>query len=136
MANGLFGAPPINVLIGDDAHTSVFSSLQFLGLGHNRVVRIATDAQGRMRPADFARAIDDCSGPTIVIVQAGQLNTGAFDPIAEIIPEARLHGAWVHVDGAFGLWARACASTAHLAAGFDVAELMGNRRAQMVADPV
>ena len=65
-ANGLFGAPPIHVLIGDDAHTSVFSALQFLGLGHDRVVRIATDAQGRMQSAEFARAIGACDGPTIV----------------------------------------------------------------------
>ena len=80
-ANGLFGAPPIHVLIGDDAHTSVFSALQFLGLGHDRVVRIETDAQGRMLTASFARAIAACEGPTIVIAQAGQLNTGDFDPI-------------------------------------------------------
>ena len=120
-ADGLFGAPPINVLIGDDAHTSVFSALQFLGLGHDRVVRIATDAQGRMVAGDFSRAIADCVGPTIVIAQAGQLNTGAFDPIGEIVPEARARGAWVHVDGAFGLWARACEAKAHLAAGYEAA---------------
>lgn len=121
-ANGLFGAPPIQVLIGDDAHTSVFSALQFLGLGHDRVVRVATDEQGRMQPAAFARAIAACTEPTIAIVQAGQLNTGAFDPIGEIIPAAKAHGAWVHVDGAFGLWARACPATHHLAAGFEAAD--------------
>jgi glutamate/tyrosine decarboxylase-like PLP-dependent enzyme len=121
-ADGLFGAPPIRVLIGDDAHTSVFSALQFLGLGHSRVVRIATDMQGRMLAGDFARAIAACAGPTIVIAQAGQLNTGAFDPIADIVPAARARGAWVHVDGAFGLWARACEATAHLAAGFEAAD--------------
>ena len=102
-ADGLFGAPPINVLIGDDAHTSVFSALPFLGLGHDRVVRIATDEQGRMRTTDFTRAIARCTGPSIVIAQAGQLNTGAFDPITEIVPESKQRGAWVHVDGAFGL---------------------------------
>lgn len=121
-ANGLFGAPPIHVLIGDDAHTSVFSALQFLGLGHDRVVRITTDMQGRMQAAGFARAIAACDGPAIVITQAGQLNTGAFDPIGDILPQARAHGAWVHVDGAFGLWARACSTTAHLAAGFEAAD--------------
>ena len=121
-ADGLFGAPPIHVLIGDDAHTSVFSALQFLGLGHDRVVRIATDAQGRMRAGETARAIARCPGPAIVITQAGQLNTGAFDPIQEIVPEARAHGAWVHVDGAFGLWARACGAMAHLAAGYEAAD--------------
>jgi glutamate/tyrosine decarboxylase-like PLP-dependent enzyme len=121
-ANGLFGAPPIHVLIGDDAHTSVFSALQFLGLGHDRVVRVGTDAQGCMQPHEFARAIVGCDGPTIVIAQAGQLNTGAFDPIEAIAPEARARGAWVHVDGAFGLWARACDATAHLAAGYELAD--------------
>ncbi len=121
-ADGLFGAPPINVLIGDDAHTSVFSSLQFLGLGHGRVRRVATDEQGRMLAADFARVIADCSGPTIAIAQAGQLNTGAFDPITDIVAAARRHDAWVHVDGAFGLWARACPQTAALAAGYDAVD--------------
>jgi len=121
-ANGLFGAPPIHVLIGDDAHASVFSALQFLGLGHDRVLRIETDAQGRMLTAPFVRAITSCEGPTIVIAQAGQLNTGDFDPIDTILTEARRRNAWVHVDGAFGLWARACPATAHLAAGFEGAD--------------
>jgi glutamate/tyrosine decarboxylase-like PLP-dependent enzyme len=120
--DGLFGAPPINVLIGDDAHTSVFSSLSFLGLGHDRVHRIATDAQGRMLANAFVQALDACDGPTIAIVQAGQLNTGAFDPVVPIIAAARARDAWVHVDGAFGLWARACPGIAHLAAGFDAAD--------------
>ena len=121
-ANGLFGAPPIHVLIGDDAHTSVFSALQFLGLGHDRVVRVPTDTQGCIIAAEFARAISTCTGPTIVIAQAGQLNTGAFDPITDIIAPSRRSGAWVHIDGAFGLWARACPATAHLAADFDAAD--------------
>ncbi len=121
-ANGLFGAPPIHVLIGDDAHTSVFSALQFLGLGHDRVIRVPTDAQGRIIAEEFAHAISNCAGPTIVIAQAGQLNTGAFDPVADIVAAARRHDAWVHVDGAFGLWARACPATEHLAAGFDTAD--------------
>lgn len=121
-ANGLFGAPPINVVIGDDAHTSVFSALQFLGLGHDRVLRVPTDAQGRMVPDDVARVLAACSGPTIAIAQAGQLNTGAFDPIEAVVAAARRAGAWVHIDGAFGLWARACPETAHLAAGFEAAD--------------
>jgi glutamate/tyrosine decarboxylase-like PLP-dependent enzyme len=121
-ANGLFGAPPIHVVIGDDAHTTVFSALQFLGLGHDRVIRVATDAQGRMMAEAFARAVDGLSGPMIVVTQAGQLNTGAFDPIREILPIARAHGAWVHVDGAFGLWARVNPSTLPLAAGFEHAD--------------
>ncbi|WP_262296171.1 pyridoxal phosphate-dependent decarboxylase family protein [Microvirga sesbaniae] len=120
--HGLFGAPPIHVLIGDEAHATVFSALQFLGLGHDRVVRIDTDGQGRMRPDVFARALDHCHGPTIAITQAGQINTGAFDDHAAIVPRARAQGAWVHVDGAFGLWARACPSRADLAAGIEGAD--------------
>ena len=121
-ANGLFGAPPINVVIGDDAHTSVFSALQFLGLGHDRALRVPTDVQGRIVADDFVRVLAGCSGPTIAIAQAGQLNTGAFDPIEAVVASARRAGAWVHVDGAFGLWARACPVTAHLAAGFEKAD--------------
>lgn len=121
-ANGLFGAPPINVVIGDDAHTSVFSALQFLGLGHDRLLRVPTDAQGRILPDDVVRVFAGCSGPTIAIAQAGQLNTGAFDPIETVVAAARQAGAWVHIDGAFGLWARACPETAHLAAGFEAAD--------------
>ncbi len=120
--DGLFGAPPITVLIGDDAHTTVFSALQFLGLGHNRVVRVAADADGRMRVDAFATALAACQGPIIVVLQAGQLNTGGFDPAAAIIPLAHARGAWVHIDGAFGLWARAAPAVAHLAEGFDLAD--------------
>lgn len=105
-ADGLFGAPPVNVYIGADAHSSLFSSLQLIGFGYNRVIRIATDAQGRMLPAELAQAMEAREGPAIVIAQAGQINTGCFDPFAEIAAIGRRHGAWLHVDGAFGLWAR------------------------------
>lgn len=121
-ADGLFGAPSITVLIGDDAHTTVFSALQFLGLGHDRVVRLATDDQGRIQVRQFADAIGKVKGAAIVILQAGQINTGAFDHFGEIIPLARKAGAWVHVDGAFGLWARANPATAHLAEGIEQAD--------------
>ena len=114
--------PPITVLIGDDAHTTVFSALQFLGLGHDRVVRVATDAQGRMQIPAFAEAIAKVNGPAIVIAQAGQINTGAFDKFADIVPMAKKAGAWLHVDGAFGLWARASSTTRHLAAGIEGAD--------------
>jgi glutamate/tyrosine decarboxylase-like PLP-dependent enzyme len=120
--DGLFGAPPIHVVIGDDAHTSVFSALQFLGLGHDRVVRVPTDDQGRIAMTEFEDALGRLSGPTIVVTQAGQLNTGAFDNHARIVPMARERGAWVHVDGAFGLWARACPGRAPLAAGVELAD--------------
>ncbi|MBI2255351.1 MAG: aspartate aminotransferase family protein [Proteobacteria bacterium] len=121
-AEGLFGAPPITVLIGDDAHTTVFSALQFLGLGHGRVTRIKTDALGRMLLPDFRAAIDKVDGPAIVVMQAGQINTGAFDPFAEIIPLAHAKGAWVHVDGAFGLWARAEPGLKAQTAGIELAD--------------
>jgi glutamate/tyrosine decarboxylase-like PLP-dependent enzyme len=110
------------VLIGDDAHTSVFSALQFLGLGHDRVIRVATDAQGRIQAPAFAAALSDGTGPLIAIAQAGQLNTGGFDPVAELAPMVAAQHGWLHVDGAFGLWARACPETAPLAAGLALAD--------------
>ena len=121
-AKGLFGAPPIHVVIGEDAHATVFSALQFLGLGYERVTRVKTDEAGRMVPSAFAEALSGCSGPVIAIMQAGQINTGACDPFADLIPTARAHGAWVHVDGAFGLWARACPDRAYLTASADDAD--------------
>ena len=121
-ANGLFGAPPIQVFIGDDAHTSVFSALQFLGLGHDRVDRVATDAQGRMLPAAFAHAIAGTNGrPSSSRRPASSIQARSTDP-RRSCAAAREHGAWVHVDGAFGLWARACAATAHLASGVELAK--------------
>lgn len=119
---GLFGAPPINVLIGADAHATVFSALQFLGLGQERVVRLPTDAQGRVVPEGFLSAVQGLEGPAIAVLQAGQINTGGFDPFAKVLPAARAAGAWVHVDGAFGLWARACPSRRHLAEGVELAD--------------
>ena len=121
-AKGLFGAPAIDVLIGDDAHTTVFSALQFLGLGHDRVIRIATDSQGRIRTDDFAAAVTRVAGSSIAVLQAGQINTGAFDDFAALIPQARQIGAWVHVDGAFGAWARACPERRRLATAMDQAD--------------
>jgi glutamate/tyrosine decarboxylase-like PLP-dependent enzyme len=119
---GLFGAPPISVVIGDDAHTTVFSALQFLGMGHGRVIRVATDSQGTILPEAFARTLSAINSPVIVVLQAGQLNTGAFDKFAQLIPLAKAKKAWVHVDCAFGLWARASDTTKHLAAGLDLAD--------------
>ena len=117
-ADGLFGAPPITLIVGDEAHPTLFKSLGLLGLGRNRVVRVPTDSQGRMR-VDRVPAI---AGPTIVCVQAGNINSGAFDPFAEICPVARDAGAWVHVDGAFGLWAKASPRLAPLATGMELAD--------------
>ena len=121
-ADGLFGAPPIDVLVGAEAHATVFSALRYLGLGARRVTRVATDSQGRMIPDALASALEGIQAPPLVILQAGHINSGAFDPAAELIPIAKAHGAWVHVDGAFGLWARACPSRAGLAAGFEAAD--------------
>lgn len=112
-ADGLFGAPPITVIVGAEAHTTLFKALGVVGLGRNRVVRVPVDSQGRMR----ADAFPVISGPTIVCVQAGNVNTGSFDPIREIIRISRAKNAWVHVDGAFGLWAAAAPSLAHLVGG-------------------
>ncbi len=117
-ADGLFGAPPITVIVGEETHPSLFKSLGMLGLGRNRVVRVPVDAQGRMR----AEALPAIAGPTIVCTQAGNVNTGAFDPTGAICEKARAAGAWVHVDGAFGLWAAAAPWRAHLAAGMEMAD--------------
>jgi len=121
-AQGLFGAPPVTVLIGADAHATMFSALQLLGLGRERIVCVASDGQGRILSSSFADAVARVQGPAIAILQAGQINTGAFDPAAAIVPTAHAHGAWVHVDAAFGLWARACPAHAHLAAGLELAD--------------
>ena len=112
-AQGLFGAPPITVLVGGEVHPSVSKSLGLLGLGRSRVVKVPVDGQGRMR----AELLPVITGPTIVCVQAGNVNTGAFDPIGEICRRAHAAGAWVHVDGAFGLWAAAAPSLRHLTEG-------------------
>ena len=117
-AQGLFGAPPITVVVGEDVHVSLQKALGLLGLGRERVVRVSTDSQGRMRTDSFPRI----AGPTIVCIQAGEVNTGAFDPAVEICARAHDGGAWVHVDGAFGLWAAASPARAHLLAGFASAD--------------
>jgi glutamate/tyrosine decarboxylase-like PLP-dependent enzyme len=117
-SQGLFGAPPITVIVGEEVHVSVLKVLGLLGLGRDRVVRIPVDDQGRMR----ADRLPPISGPTIVCIQAGNVNTGAFDPAEEICALARESGAWVHVDGAFGLWALASPRRAPLARGFVLAD--------------
>lgn len=115
---GLFGAPPLRVVVGEEVHVSVLKALMLLGLGRERVVRVPVDGQGRMR----ADALPPLDGDAIVCLQAGNVNTGAFDPAAEIIPRAKAAGAWVHVDGAFGLWAAASPDRAHLVRGFEGAD--------------
>jgi glutamate/tyrosine decarboxylase-like PLP-dependent enzyme len=117
-AHGLFGAPPISVVVGAEAHPTVFKALGLLGLGRDRVVRVPVDDQGRMRADAFPRL----EGPAIVCLQAGNVNTGAMDPFAALCPLAREAGAWIHVDGAFGLWAAAAPGRAHLLAGVELAD--------------
>src|SRR6266850_1259981 len=112
-ADGLIGAPPITVVVGEEAHPTLFKSLGLLGLGRNRVVRVPVDEQGRM----WAGNIPISSGPTIICAQAGNVNTGSFDPLNEICERAHAADAWVHVDGAFGLWATTAPSTTHLTNG-------------------
>jgi len=112
-ADGLFGAPPITVVVGEEAHPTLFKSLGLLGLGRNRVIRVPVDAEGRMQ----AGGLPAITGPTILCVQAGNVNTGAFDPLTEICERAHAADAWVHVDGAFGLWATTAPSTLHLTNG-------------------
>src|SRR5437016_5655913 len=111
---GLFGAPPITVVVSEQVHVSVLKALTLLGLGRERVISAPVDGRGRIRSDAMPRLDAD----TIVCLQAGDVNTGAFDPAAEIIPRAKDAGAWVHVDGAFGLWAAAAPARAHLVKGF------------------
>ncbi len=112
-AHGLFGAPPITVVIGEEGHATLFKIIGLLGLGRERVVTVPADDQGRLR----ADAIPALTGPAIVCAQAGNVNSGAFDPLAEICARAHGDGAWVHVDGAFGLWAAAAPAFAGLLDG-------------------
>ena len=122
-AKGLYGAPVIEVVVGAEAHVTVHSALQRLGLGRDRVHRVAADDQGRMRWEALESVLAGLAGrPVLVCAQAGNVNTGAFDPLAEIIPRAHAIGAWVHVDGAFGLWAGASPRLRHLVAGIDQAD--------------
>jgi glutamate/tyrosine decarboxylase-like PLP-dependent enzyme len=117
-ADGLFGAPPITVVVSEEAHASVHKALSLLGMGRDRVVRVPADGQGRMR-ADAVPHLDD---RTILCLQAGNVNTGAFDPAAAIIPAARAAGAWIHVDGAFGLWAAVSPEYHRWTKGFEQAD--------------
>jgi glutamate/tyrosine decarboxylase-like PLP-dependent enzyme len=117
-ADGLFAAPPITVVVGEEAHPSLLKALGLLGLGRKRVILVPVDGQGRMR----VDALPHLDAQTILCLQAGNVNTGAFDPAAAICPAARAAGAWVHVDGAFGLWAAASPEYRKLTNGFELAD--------------
>jgi glutamate/tyrosine decarboxylase-like PLP-dependent enzyme len=117
-ADGLFGAPPIQVLVSEECHPTLLKSLGMLGLGRSRLIRVPTDSQGRIRAGKFPRL----ASPSIVCLQAGNINSGAFDSFDELCPIARDAGAWIHIDGAFGLWARAAPSLSHLTRGMELAD--------------
>lgn len=119
--DGLFGAPRIRVFAGDSVHATDISALRYLGLG-SRIGAIATDIQGRMDVERLSQELRRHDGPAIVIATAGQINTGAFDRFAEIAAVCKRHGAWLHVDGAFGLWARLLPEKADLLDGVDEAD--------------
>ena len=122
--DGLAGAPPVHVVVGEHVHASMVVALRLAGLGRRTARRVAVDEEGAMRPADLRRVLAELPpGPTIVAAQAGEVNTGAFDPLDEIADIVRARpGAWLHVDGAFGLWAAASPALRHLARGLDRAD--------------
>ncbi|MDQ1414878.1 MAG: hypothetical protein QOF81_491, partial [Acidimicrobiaceae bacterium] len=120
---GLLGGPPIRVVANGERHATIDRTLRLLGLGAGVVEAVATDDQGAIDVADLSRVLAEGSaGPTIVCLQAGNVNSGAFDDFAAATSVAHEHGAWVHVDGAFGLWAAASPTTRHLTAGIDTAD--------------
>jgi glutamate/tyrosine decarboxylase-like PLP-dependent enzyme len=118
--DGLAGGPPVRVIVGEQRHVTVDRALRLLGLGSPETV--AADGRGRMRADALAAALDGASGPTVVCAQAGEVNTGAFDPLPEIAAACRDARAWLHVDGAFGLWAAASPRFRHLVAGIELAD--------------
>ena len=120
--DGLSGAPPVRVLATEQHHGSVTRALRILGLGSRCLEPLATDATSRLTAATLRAALRTTAAPTIVVLDAGDLNVGAFDPFAELVPLAKAAGAWVHVDGAFGLWARASPQYRHMAAGIEAAD--------------
>jgi len=116
-AQGLFHAPEITVITGDEVHVSMLKALNLVGFGRERIIRVPTDGQGRIIP----EKIPETNGPTILCLQAGNVNTGSFDPIEEICRNKK-ENTWIHIDGAFGLWAAASANTRHLTKGIDLAD--------------
>lgn len=122
-AKGLGGGPRIRVITSSEIHGSTLRSIRLLGLGTENVLTLASDAQGRLRPGLLEAALrEHADDPKIVVLQAGDVNTGAFDPFGDLIPLAHRHGAWVHVDGAFGLWVKVSPSRRHHAEGVELAD--------------
>jgi glutamate/tyrosine decarboxylase-like PLP-dependent enzyme len=116
--DGLFGAPPVTVIVGEEVHATMLKALRLLGFGNAQVRTVATDAQGRMKASEIPRV----SGPVIICVQVGNVNTGACDLVADVCEIAREMGAWVHVDGAFGLWTAVSPARRHVVEGIDEAD--------------
>lgn len=121
-ADGLAGAPRLDIVASAESHVTIDVALRYLGFGTRAVHRVATDAQGCMCADALAEVLERLPGPAIVCAQAGNVNTGAFDPLRAVGDLARKHGAWLHVDGAFGLWARASRTRRHLADGVELAD--------------
>jgi glutamate/tyrosine decarboxylase-like PLP-dependent enzyme len=121
-AKGLAGAPPIRILANADRHGSVDRAVRFMGLGSDNIVALATDEDGRVAPETLQAALSAALAPTIVVLQAGELNRAAFDPFETLAPMARAAGAWTHVDGAFGLWARTTPTHRGLADGIELCD--------------
>ena len=120
--DGMFGAPPIAIMTNDQRHGSVERAARYLGFGHRALRSLPTDASNRIAPGTLAAALSHSSGPTIVVLNAADLNIGACDPFEELIPIAHEAGAWVHVDGAFGLFARASRKHRHHLSGVELAD--------------
>jgi glutamate/tyrosine decarboxylase-like PLP-dependent enzyme len=120
--SGMSNAPRIRVVTGEKRHVTVDRALRLLGIGSDAIELVATDYQGRMKIDALETTLTDAEGPIIVVAQAGEVNTGSFDPLAGIIDVARRHRAWVHVDGAFGIWARVSPDLEHLVDGLEGAD--------------
>jgi selenocysteine lyase/cysteine desulfurase len=121
-AQGLIGAPPIRILVGEEIHASALAALRLVGLGMGTLERLPVDGQGAVQAEAAERALSGATGPVIVVLQAGNVNSGAFDPVGPIATAAHAVGGWVHVDGAFGLWAGASPRTRPLLAGIETAD--------------
>jgi glutamate/tyrosine decarboxylase-like PLP-dependent enzyme len=120
--DGLYGAPRINLITSAESHVTIDVAMRYLGFGTRALLRVESDGEGRMRADRLRRLLENLSGPTIICAQAGNVNTGAVDPLREIAGIAREHGAWLHVDGAFGLWARTSAALQPLVDGIELAD--------------
>jgi glutamate/tyrosine decarboxylase-like PLP-dependent enzyme len=121
-ADGVRGSPPLHVVLGEEAHSSIQRALRFLGVGARDVHAVPTDAQGRLRADALGGVLARLEGPTLVCAQAGNVNTGAFDPLEALADACERRGAWLHVDGAFGLWAAAAPARRHLVRGLERAQ--------------